>query len=365
MNQAKHMADIGKLGVLDWHRQLPDTLVQSLMKASDLTSGWRKHIEALGPVGDLQRILGHHAGLGAHAAAIREAQLSHAQMLGKPYADILASARSITGNTALFGDLQRQIDAASSGVSVELMRMVDEMSKGTALRAAMDMAKAWKDPFEDIRKSLLAHQAPFQGLTEKVLVDSIARSGFHDSLKSTDFSAVWQELDAKLKAQASLAMQTIAHEAAEQATPEAALQQILAAIAQTSEPKLQKVLWLIVVPMVFLLLNAFLAPIGDFYVKKSLEEKPRQDAHKAVKQAASDTVGDLRLLSDHRYVAAKSLMVRSSASARSPAIGRLHFGQAVHVLQKTKDFTLVSWTSPDHASSVQGWVFSRYLKRFD
>lgn len=138
MNQAKNMADIGKLGVLDWHRQLPDTLVQSLMKASDLTSGWRKHIEALGPVGDLQRILGQHAGLGAHAAAIREAQLSHAQMLGKPYADILASARSITGNTALFGDLQRQIDAASSGVSVELMRMVDEMSKGSALRAAMD-----------------------------------------------------------------------------------------------------------------------------------------------------------------------------------------------------------------------------------
>lgn len=365
MSESKTLADIGRIGGIDWRRQLPDTLVQSLMKASDVTAGWRKHLDALGSATDIQRILRQHEGLSAHAAAIRAAQLGQQQMLGKHYADILASARPFAGNTALFGDLQRQIDAASSGASVELMRMVDDMSKGTALRAAMDMAKAWKDPFEDIRKSLLAHQAPFQALTEKALIDSIAKSGFHASLKSTDFSAVWQELDAQLKAQASQAMRTITHEAAEQPTPEAALQQILAAIAQTSEPKLQKVLWLIVVPMVFLLLNVVLAPIGDFYVKKSLEEKPRQEAHKAVKQAASDTVGDLRLLSDYRYVATQSLMIRSSASAKSPVMGQLHFGQTVHVLQKNKDFTLVSWTSPDHASSVQGWVFSRYLKRFD
>lgn len=365
MNETKNLADIGKIGGVDWRRHLPDTLVQSLVKASDVTAGWRKHLDALGSAADLQRILRQHEGLSAHAAAIRAAQLSQQQMLGKQYADILAKAAPFTGNAALFGDLQRQVDAASSSVSVELMRMVDDMSRGTALKAAMDMAKAWQDPFEDIRKSLLGYQAPFQRLTEKALIDSIAKSGFHASLKSTDFSAVWQELDAKLKAQASLTMRTIAHEAAEQPTPEAALQQILAAIAQTSEPKLQKVLWLIVVPMVFLLLNAFLAPIGDFYVKRLLEEKPRQEAHKAVKQAASDTVGDLRLLSDHRYVATQSLMVRSSASARSPVIGQLHFGQAVHVLQKNKDFTLVSWTSPDHTSVIRGWVFSRYLKRFD
>ncbi len=365
MNETKNLADIDKLGGVDWRRHLPDTLVQSLVKASDVTAGWRKHLDALGPAADLQRILRQHEGLSVHAAAIRVAQLSQQQMLGKQYADILASTAPFARNAALFGDLQRQIDAASSSVSVELMRMVDDMSKGTALRAAMDMAKAWQDPFEDIRKSLLGYQAPFQRLTEKALVDSIAKSGFHASLKSTDFSAVWQELDAKLKAQASVAMRTIAHEAAEQPTPEAALEQILAAITQTREPKLQKVLWLIVVPMVFLLLNAFLAPIGDFYVKRLLEEKPRQEAHKAVKQAASDTVGDLRLLNDYRYVATNSLMVRSSASARSPVLGQLHFGQTVHVLQKDKDFTLVSWTSPDHTSSVQGWVFSRYLKRFD
>jgi hypothetical protein len=42
----------------------------------------------------------------------------------------------------------------------------------------------------------------------------------------------------------------------------------------------------------------------------------------------------------------------------------LQFGQAVRVVEKGKDFTLVAWSSPDGSTHIRGWVYSRYLKKF-
>ena len=63
-------------------------------------------------------------------------------------------------------------------------------------------------------------------------------------------------------------------------------------------------------------------------------------------------------------MSAQSLALRLGPKAKAQAIGNLRFGQTVRVLDKERDFTLVVWRSEDGKVEIQGWVFSRYLKRF-
>ena len=84
-----------------------------------------------------------------------------------------------------------------------------------------------------------------------------------------------------------------------------------------------------------------------------------------MKEAAREAVGDVRILSDFRFVSAQSLAMKNGPKARAPVVGQLRFGQTVRVLERERDFTLVVWRSEDGKVELQGWVFSRYLKRFN
>lgn len=161
----------------------------------------------------------------------------------------------------------------------------------------------------------------------------------------------------------SLMAHGIAEAAGKEVTLDGALKTILEAIRDAKEPETQKWLWFILVPLIFMLLQAFVNPLADVYVKKWLGES-EQESKKQINVRAVEAVGDKSWLSEHRYVARKSLKVTSNASAGSPEVGKLEYGQAVRVVEKRGDFTLVVWTSSDGEGSVRGWVFSRYLKRF-
>ncbi|MEF9949464.1 MAG: SH3 domain-containing protein, partial [Comamonas sp.] len=120
----------------------------------------------------------------------------------------------------------------------------------------------------------------------------------------------------------------------------------------------------IFLPILFFLASPFWNSYVDFHVKKNREGTSTQATNKQVKEAAREAVGDLRLLHDYRFVTAQSLAVRAEPKARGQALGQLRLGQTVHVLGKERDFTLVAWRSEDGNAELKGWVFSRYLKRF-
>jgi hypothetical protein len=86
---------------------------------------------------------------------------------------------------------------------------------------------------------------------------------------------------------------------------------------------------------------------------------------KLVKEVVRQAVGAPTLLADYRFVTATVLIVRLNPKAQSPEVARFKFGTVVKVLAKGKDFSLVQWTDPDGKSSIQGWVFSGYLKKFN
>jgi hypothetical protein len=71
------------------------------------------------------------------------------------------------------------------------------------------------------------------------------------------------------------------------------------------------------------------------------------------------------ILQTYRVVTATSLNVREEPSRRSQRIGELRLGAVVRVLHpaKGRDWTLVEWIAQDGEVYLQGWVFSRYLKR--
>jgi hypothetical protein len=161
----------------------------------------------------------------------------------------------------------------------------------------------------------------------------------------------------------SLIAHGIAEAASKEVTLDDALKMIVEAIGEAKEPETRKWLWFILLPLIFMLLQAFINPLADVYVKKSLAES-EQESTKQINSRAAEAVGDNAWLSEHRFVARKSLKVTSNASIKSPAVGQLEYGQAVRLLEKQGDFTLVVWRSSDGEGSLRGWVLSRYLKRF-
>lgn len=160
------------------------------------------------------------------------------------------------------------------------------------------------------------------------------------------------------------AVESITQAAAEQESFQEAVECIVLAIQVQQKPTVQLMLWLFFRKVAdWLIAGAIGAAMGQ-YATVVLGESP-QAAKKAVQENARAAVGSPLLLVEYRYVSAKVLIVRQNPRARSPEVGRLAFGQAVKLLKKEKDFALVLWADKESGAEIQGWVFSRYLGKFN
>ncbi|MDP3811625.1 MAG: SH3 domain-containing protein [Hydrogenophaga sp.] len=65
-----------------------------------------------------------------------------------------------------------------------------------------------------------------------------------------------------------------------------------------------------------------------------------------------------------RIVSSKVLVVRLNPGAKSPELGRLHYGAAVELVEKSGHFALIKWRHGESKVELQGWVFARYLSKF-
>ena len=100
------------------------------------------------------------------------------------------------------------------------------------------------------------------------------------------------------------------------------------------------------------------------YTPMVLGESP-QAAKKNVQENARFAVGSLELLDEYRFVSTTVLIVRQNPGALSPEIGRLSFSKPVRLLKRDKAFALVLWSDKDSGAEIQGWVFARYLEKFN
>jgi Bacterial SH3 domain len=204
---------------------------------------------------------------------------------------------------------------------------------------------------------------PTGSLAVKDLLGSLA-SQLHRSEWQVALAAMGS--GAELQSQVEVAVDGVANAVAAGAeqTVQEVLRQLIAVI-QTFEPAVQIVLVVLYNPLFLVLLTLVLTPVCDVYLTPWMQErKDKRAVAKKIKAYAIAEVGSSALLSDSRFVGTETLAVRSNASLGAPRVGELHFGQAVRIADKKKDFTLVAWSSEDGSTLVRGWIPSRYLKSF-
>lgn len=92
-------------------------------------------------------------------------------------------------------------------------------------------------------------------------------------------------------------------------------------------------------------------------------ETPR-GATKLISQSANKEY-DINELSDYRFVVASILNVRVEPSTKSEVVDELKNGMIVKFLAKSKRWTQVEFLCDETGERKIGWVFSRYLRKFD
>lgn len=160
------------------------------------------------------------------------------------------------------------------------------------------------------------------------------------------------------------AARTISAAASSEQTLQAAVDQIVEAIQKQQKPSVRFLLLMFFLTIMDWVGGGVVGSLIDQHMPQNAAQS-RQEATKSVKEVARSVVGSAEFLSDYRFVSAKVLIVRQNPKARSPEIGRIGFGKAVKLLKKDKDFALVVWADRESGAQIQGWVFARYLGKFD
>ena len=189
-----------------------------------------------------------------------------------------------------------------------------------------------------------------------------ALDGLWTQFRDVDLSKL--EIGQGEEQEAELVVQAIGTATVADATIDDAVERIVATIQLQQNPVVQLMLWVFFRKVMDWLIAGAIGAAMGHYAPAVLGESP-QAAKKAVKEIALDVVGSPDLLGDFRYVSAKVLVVRQNPRARSPEVGRLQFGKPIKVIQKSKDFALVQWTDKESGAEIHGWVFARYLGRFN
>lgn len=182
------------------------------------------------------------------------------------------------------------------------------------------------------------------------------------TLRDIDFSQL--EVSEEEEQETKQATESITQVAIQQESLHALIETIVRTLLKQEKPTVQLMLWLHFSKLIELLISGAIAAAMAHYAPSVLGESP-QAAKKEVQEKARAAVGSPQLLMEYRYVSAKVLIVRQNPRASSPEIGRLSFGKPVKLQKKEKDFALVLWTDEEGGAEIQGWVFSRYLGKFN
>jgi Bacterial SH3 domain len=172
------------------------------------------------------------------------------------------------------------------------------------------------------------------------------------------------ELNDEDKEDAEQAVNSIGNSATEGTTLQGSVDQIIAVIQAQQKPSVQLMLWLLFRKMLDWLIAGVIGAAISYYAPAVLGDSP-QAANKAVKELAREAIGAPQLLTEYRYVSATVLVVRQNPKSLSPEVGRLKFGKPVKLIKRNKDFALVLWSDKESGTEIQGWVFARYLERFN
>lgn len=214
----------------------------------------------------------------------------------------------------------------------------------------------WPDrlPMQDYAAALERNASVVQALSD-------ARSQFDMAMRGFNLNAL-AHADTDELEQAQIDAELISSEAAKEPTAEGFLYKLMLA-AQGQEGPVKFFLTYILLQCVWLIIQTLLTTTLENYVAPSLGESSRTTS-RHIKEVQKQLGPSARLLTDYRFIAAVEVIVHLNPKIKSPEISRIKFGVVVRVLRQTKDFSLVTWSDENVETEPQGWVLSRYLRKF-
>jgi hypothetical protein len=241
--------------------------------------------------------------------------------------------------------------------AMQALRVQDSMKE---MREVMQTLRV-QDPMKEIREAMqaLRVQAPLREMLEAMqskdvrnLVDTISplvRSSAYEDLPADivirDDNAIAIGATTLTQFDVQNLINQIADKAFSQSAGkiELAVKEIIAEIASLRNPLLEKVLTWLIFPIIIATIFSIINPVADYYIKESLTSNDRQ-TKKNIRKHVLSSVVDSAQLDSYRFVSSKALDVHLNPAAKSPVLGCFHFGQAVLLIRKDKDWSLVAWS---------------------
>lgn len=100
------------------------------------------------------------------------------------------------------------------------------------------------------------------------------------------------------------------------------------------------------------------------YSKSIFKQKSRIAIKKITVASKQLSIDAKDVLRNYRYVSKDILIVRMNPKQKSKKIGELYFGQVVQLKKYKKDWSFVEVTDENLPEHFEGWVISRYLRKF-
>lgn len=142
-------------------------------------------------------------------------------------------------------------------------------------------------------------------------------------------------------------------------------EKMFAQISELKDSRLRKFIFDLLSKMVITFLFFIITPKLQVYYDAFFEQN-RNIVVKRIGHLGQNLPTEKKeeIVKNYRFVTAKTLLVRNKPSQQSQILGRLYFGQVVNIVQKNRNWTLISWQDEQSGLSIRGWVFTRYIKKF-
>jgi len=140
------------------------------------------------------------------------------------------------------------------------------------------------------------------------------------------------------------------------------LDSLLQEIKNLKDPIIQRVIAFLLFPMIVGLVLSVFSPVADYHIKERLSKNEKKLVVEEISRTLTNTFNEQSILSFFRIVSTTSLNVRKKSNSKSDVIAKLHLGDVVEIIEKDKKWFLVIWQDAESGTSVQGWVYSKYLK---
>ncbi len=142
-----------------------------------------------------------------------------------------------------------------------------------------------------------------------------------------------------------------------------------------SDPKQTAIFWSVVFPCLYTSLLFLLAPVWDAYAKRAIERfdpvpitQQAREANKSMNLQAREFALTPMLLSELRFVNCKKkdLALRKNPRKNAATLPmKIPRGQPVQILETKDSWTRIRWTDSAQSFVIEGWVFTRYLNKFN